>query len=134
MDRMAWIAGAFGAGAGYWAFGIMDGWVWMAGLFGLVAVGAALWIVIIRRLRKNHPETYESLGSPTAMQTNIVSNDRLLIRWIRKGQYKSLGDGNFTLLCRIERIINPFMKAWFFGPLIILAFNLIILAFKLLTS
>ena len=134
MDRMAWIAGAFGAGAGYWAFGIMDGWVWMAGLFGMVAVNGAVGGVMIHRLRKNHPETYESLGSPTAMQTNIVANDRLLIRWIRKGQYKSLGDGNFTLLCRIERIINPFTKAWFFGPLIILAFNLIILAFKLLTS
>jgi hypothetical protein len=65
-------------------------------LFGLVAVGIVIYLVLIvrllARLRVSHPAAYEALGSPSLFINNTPRNNLALLGWLYRRDYSALGD------------------------------------------
>jgi hypothetical protein len=82
-----------------------------ASLFVLVPIwfGAVTWL--FRRLRNEHPRTYEALGSPTLFWNNSARNNWLFAKFLCGSQWKSLDDPVLNIAC-------PLMRAFLFVYLV----------------
>ena len=75
-------------------------------------VGAAIWLgsilTLMRRLEKNHPETYRALGEPSFHRryTGEQLNAALaLVIFILKREHRSLNDVNLSRLCDFMQLL-----------------------------
>jgi hypothetical protein len=93
---------------------LIVGW---ASLFVTVLIwfGAVTWL--FRRLRNDHPTTYESLGSPTLFWNNSPRNNWLFAKFLFGSQWKSLDDPGLNIACPLMR---AFLCVYVVGFLILL--------------
>jgi len=97
--------------------------VWGGVLFFLVFVNFYLCTRVFRLLRKDYPEAYEAIGSPSLFLNNTIKNNWLFSRFLRTGRYRELGDDELTRLCRLIRIVKAIFIVTFVGGLL-LSFSL----------
>jgi|HubBroStandDraft_5_1064220.scaffolds.fasta_scaffold718996_1 hypothetical protein len=87
-----------------------NGWLFLAGVAALVVtilIGGAFNCWLIRRLRKYHAPTYESLGSPSLFAGNNPHRTNwLLTRFVFSSQSKLLGDPVLVTVCWIMRALQ----------------------------
>jgi hypothetical protein len=75
-------------------------------LFVGFAIGVANHARVIRILRDRHPDTWRSLGSPTLIRNNSISNSRRLRTYIKSGDCESLQDSDLNRTVRLGRFIE----------------------------
>jgi hypothetical protein len=65
------------------------------------------WFFLVSKvfsiLKKRHQMAYESLGKPSPLFQNGLRKNIGAIRFLRKGHYLSLNDGELTRLCNFMR-------------------------------
>jgi hypothetical protein len=83
-------------------------------------VGFALHSYFLRELRSRHPDIWESLGRPTLIMNNSISNGLAVQRFLWRREYESLDDPEFVQLSRVLRT---------FGIAYLVLFALIVLGF-----
>jgi hypothetical protein len=87
-----------------------NGWLFLAGVAALVVlifIGGAFNCWLIRRLRKYHAPTYESLGSPSLFAgNNSHRSNWLLMRFVFSSQSTLLGDPALVTVCWILRALQ----------------------------
>lgn len=70
--------------------------------FGVFAIGFAFNQLFRSRLRNNHPETWEQLGSPGFLN-NSLANGLKTMGFLLRGRYRQLGDSTLTLYGNVAR-------------------------------
>ena len=85
--------------------------------FALLGIIFATDARIFRRLRANHPAVWESLGRPTLIRNNSIENMSRVRKFIRRGEFRELRDGELekaiTLKRRTERVYVIFIVILF---------------------
>jgi len=84
-------------------------------LLALALPGFFLHWAFLRRLRAEHAETWQSLGRPSLVYYGSRLTGRQVMRFIREGTYKSLGDPYLDSLCRAYRICVAVYAVAFLG-------------------
>ncbi len=82
--------------------------------------GLALHTRFLRELRLRHADIWESLGRPTLIMNNSISNGLAVLRFLWRRDYESIDDPEFVRLARRLRIFNIAHIALFL--LIVLSF------------
>jgi hypothetical protein len=72
-------------------------------MFVMVVVWFAVVTWLFRRLRNDHPATYESIGSPTLFWNNSPRNNWLFAKFLFGAQWKSLDDPALNIACHLMR-------------------------------
>ncbi len=72
---------------------------------GLFIVGFTLDGVLRRSLRRRHPEVWRSLGSPTLVMNNSISNGLRLERFLWASEYKALSDPALNRLALTIKVV-----------------------------
>lgn len=72
-------------------------------LFMLVVV---LHSKLLQQLKRRHPETWESLGSPTLLLANSMANSVRLLRFVHGKRYRELHDDELNRLASGLRAIE----------------------------
>ncbi len=72
-------------------------------LFILVVV---LHSKLLQQLKRRHPETWESLGSPTLLLNNSMANAARLLRFVHGKHYRELHDDELNRIARGLRAIE----------------------------
>ena len=68
--------------------------------FGISCVaGLALTAYLLRMLRKRHEPTWTSLGSPSLVRNNTISNNMAVLRFLWSKEFLELDDPQLTRLC-----------------------------------
>lgn len=93
--------------------------IWFSVLFASILVWFVLGTRLFRLLREDHPEVYESLGSPSLFLNNTIKNNWLSLRFLVTGRYRELGDKRVTRLCNVMRVFLAAYLVWFFGAIFI---------------
>ena len=86
-------------------------------LLSLALPGFLLHWAFLRRLRAEHGETWRSLGRPSLVYYGSRLTGRHVMRFIRDGSYKSLGDPYLESVCRAYRICVAVYAVAFVGLL-----------------
>ena len=73
-------------------------------LLALFVAGFGLQRAFLARLRKQHPQTWEALGSPTLFLNNSIRNSLAVQRFIWRREYRTLGDPKTARLADLLRI------------------------------
>jgi len=84
-------------------------WVESAMIVALLAglaAGVFNHAQVIRNLRERHPDTWQMLGAPTLIRNNSISNSRRLRAYIKRSEYKALGDSALDRTIRVGRVIE----------------------------
>jgi len=89
--------------------------VWFTVLFAALLVWLALGTSLLRLLRNDHREIYESLGSPSLLSNNTIRNNWLSLKFLLTGAYRDLDDERVTRLCRVLRGFLVLLALWFAG-------------------
>jgi hypothetical protein len=75
-----------------------------AALMVMVVVWFGLIIWLFRRLRTRHPDTYESMGSPTLLWNNSMRNNWLFFTFLVSAKHRELHDVALSRICVFMRI------------------------------
>jgi len=86
-------------------------------LLSLAVPGFLLHWAFLRRLRAEHSETWQSLGRPSLVYYGSRLTGKHVMRFIRDGAYKSLGDPYLENVCRAYRICVAVYTVAFVGLL-----------------
>ena len=62
--------------------------------------------LFLRRLRREHPEVWESLGRPTLIMNNSPRNSLASLKYLFTAQYRDLPDQRFVRYCDLLRIFD----------------------------
>jgi len=81
-------------------------------LFIMVFIWFALVGWLFHYLRKYHPPTYESIGSPTLFWNNSPRNNWLFLKFLFGSQCQSLNDPRLITVCWFMRV---FICVYFVG-------------------
>jgi hypothetical protein len=65
-----------------------------------VVFGLAMHSRLLRDMRSRHPGVWESLGRPTLVVNNTISNGLAVQRFLWRKEYEALGDPEFERLAR----------------------------------
>jgi hypothetical protein len=86
-------------------------------VFVLQTVGTVAYLVqtsrLLRRLESNHPEIHKSLGDPQLVANNTPRNNMLLLRWLWRRDYQSIGDAATVSLASIVRMLFVLLVSGF---------------------
>ena len=90
----------------------------------LVAVifGLGIHYHFLRELRSRHPQVWDSLGRPTLVMNNSISNGLAVLRFLSRKDYEALDDPGFAQFAGRVRTFD-ICYTIFFGA--ILVWNLI---------
>lgn len=84
-----------------------------AGVWSLVIIAAIAYLFLFNRflsfLRKEHPDEWKRLGSPTFFMNNSIANNRAVLRFLRKREYLPTNDPE---LKRRSILIWKFLKGY----------------------
>jgi uncharacterized membrane protein len=69
-------------------------------------IGLTMHYHFLREMRSRHPALWESLGRPTLVMNNSVSNGLAVQRFLWRKDYEALQDHEFVLLARRLRTFN----------------------------
>ncbi|MCL1050455.1 hypothetical protein L2755_12565 [Shewanella abyssi] len=73
-------------------------------LFGLLFLSVLVWFFLCHRLFKilelRHPEKYESMGKPSLIMNNSISNNMAFMRFLFKSEWRELDDSGVTSLSK----------------------------------
>jgi hypothetical protein len=83
-------------------------------LMAMVVVWFGLIIWLFRRLRTRHPETYETIGSPTLFWNNSMRNNWLFFTFLFSAKHRQLQDAATTRAC-------IFMRIWLIAYVLLIA-------------
>lgn len=61
---------------------------------------------LLQRLKRRHPETWKSLGSPTLLLNNSIANSSRLLRFVHGKHYLELNDDELNRTARRLRAIE----------------------------
>jgi|ERR1035437_5711222 hypothetical protein len=75
-------------------------------LMAAVVVGLAMQHRLLKDMRTRHAAVWESLGSPTLIMNNSVSNNLAVMRFLWRKEYQSIDDPDFVALARAVRIYS----------------------------
>ena len=64
--------------------------------------GFCIWI--FRRLEKNHPEKYSSMGRPSLLLRNNLDNNWLFIKFLWRSEYSILNDQSLSRTCGLMKV------------------------------
>jgi uncharacterized membrane protein len=76
-------------------------------------IGLTMHHHLLREMRSRHPDLWESLGRPTLVINNSVSNGLAVQRFLWRKDYEALHDPEFILLARRLRTFNLAYLAFF---------------------
>ena len=92
--------------------------------FTLIVIGGLLNTRIYKRLRTEHPETYNRLGKPSLFPSNTNLDNKLYNSYIKKGTYKLLGDQRlnklvkgmtiYMFVCAVSMLVAPLSLLLFY--------------------
>lgn len=71
--------------------------------FALGISGFVSQCIFLRRLKNDHPQTWEKLGRPTLILNNSIANGWAVFRFVQRGEYESLGDESFIKFSRFMK-------------------------------
>jgi hypothetical protein len=101
----------------------------LGGLFALltvlVGVGIIYYEKLLRILKERHTSIWRSLGSPTLLMNNTISNQKLMMAYINKKDYLNSKDQELIRLASFLRFFYKLYIAFFI--LIFITFLLLIL-------
>jgi hypothetical protein len=78
-------------------------------LSALVVIGCAMHSHFLREMRSRHPRVWESLGRPTLVMNNSISNGLAFLRFLWRRDYDALDDPEFA---RLGRQLRTFTFAY----------------------
>ena len=87
-------------------------------------VGLAMMHQFLRDMRTRHVAVWESLGSPTLIANNSISNNLAVMRFLWRKEYQSIDDPDFVSLARTVRIYSIAYLAFFALVLVIGLFQI----------
>lgn len=71
-------------------------------LFGILFCSVFVWFYLCHKmfgiLRTRHPDKYESMGKPSLIMNNSISNNLLFMRFLFKREWQGLNDKGLTIL------------------------------------
>jgi hypothetical protein len=83
--------------------------MWFNILFATLFVLAFVWIGLVlwmfRRLRVQHVETFEAIGSPSLFWNNSPRNNWLFLKFLFQGQWQLLEDRQLAIAARIMQVV-----------------------------
>ena len=78
-------------------------------LFAALVIGIVVYLIqmarLLGRLGKRHPQVYESLGSPSLLLNNTPRNNLLVLGWLWRSEFDSLGDADTISRCKAVRTL-----------------------------
>jgi hypothetical protein len=92
-------------------------------VFAIQALGTVGYLVqvgrLMNRLESRHKQVHESLGSPSLILNNSPRNNILLLGWLWRREFESLGDAQTVALAKLVRTLLLCLFAGF-GILLVL--------------
>lgn len=86
-------------------------------VFVVQTLGTVAYLVqiarLLRRLESNHPEIHKSLGGPQLVANNTPKNNMLMLRWLWRKDYQSIGDAATVSLAGIVRTLFVLLVSGF---------------------
>lgn len=83
--------------------------MWTDVLFSSLIVLAVVWLTLVlwmfRRLRTQHAETFEAIGSPSLFWNNSLKNNWLFLKFLFQGQWQQLGDRLLAIGARVMQVL-----------------------------
>ena len=93
-------------------------------LYGVLTVGGfVLHFRLLRTLRREHPQVWRSLGSPTLVWNSSMANQRAVRRFLQQKEYLALEDPALTSLAEFIRRYDRISLPFFFLILVLLLFG-----------
>jgi hypothetical protein len=79
-------------------------WVFFVLMLVMTIIYNGLILLILRRLRRLYPQTWENLGRPSFLNNSILNSLRV-VRFILKGEFQEIDDVWLTSICKTTRVI-----------------------------
>src|SRR3954471_23269813 len=83
--------------------------MWLNILFTILFVLVFLWLGLVlwvfRRLRFQHAEMFEAIGSPSLFWNNSPKNNWLFLKFLFRGEWQQLGDRPLAIGARIMQVV-----------------------------
>jgi hypothetical protein len=80
--------------------------VLFVGLLGVLLFAALVSMLVFRRLKTSHPEVWESLGKPTALQNASIGGQGNIARFLWGGRYRTLNDTRLNTLALLLKALG----------------------------
>jgi uncharacterized membrane protein YraQ (UPF0718 family) len=83
-----------------------------------VIVGLVMQHFFLQEMRSHHPDVWESLGRPTLIRNNTISNGLAVLRFLWRKEYQALDDAKFI---RFAAFVRAYLIAYtvFFALIVI---------------
>lgn len=87
--------------------------IMFAVLGSLVVIGLLLYNSVLKKLRRDHNGTWESLGSPSLFLNNSLVNSARVLGFVFMRKHRSLKDGTLSSICDFLLVYYLIFSAYF---------------------